>query len=142
MASHSKLTVVKIDTSLGVLTNISTYCNKFSIKRKLDNKDVTCFGATSRAWLPGFADANVDAGGPWTRASDNFFSPIFALFEAGTLVSVSFEYGPEGSDPGDVKYTGEMIMEDCDAPESSIDDPVMWSTTFKVTGGVTVGAYS
>lgn len=141
MAIHSKLTSVKVDTYLGVLTNISAYCNKFSIKRKLDNKDVTTFGAAYRSFLPGFSDATISAGGPWTRASDNFWAPIFAAFEAGSLASLSFQYGPEGADAADTYYYGEMIMEDDDAAESDVDNPVMWSATFRVTGGVSVGTY-
>lgn len=141
MASHSKLAVVKVDNSSGALTDISTYCNQFDIKRKLDQKDVTTFGATSRAWLAGFADADVDLGGPWSRASDNFWSPIIAGFEDGTITSISFEYGPEGADTGDVKYTGELVMSDAPTPMAKVDDPVEWKGSFKVTGGVTVSAY-
>jgi hypothetical protein len=140
MAIHSKLTVVKLDTSGGVLTDISTYCNECSMPRELDLKDVTTFGATSRAWLAGFADGDVKLKGPWTRAADNFFSPIFAAFRAGTLSSVSFEYGPEGSDTGDVKHTAELIMTNYE-PGSSVDDPVEWSADFKVTGDITATTF-
>ena len=34
--THSKLAVVKLDNSSGVLTTISTYCNSCMPKRKLD----------------------------------------------------------------------------------------------------------
>lgn len=139
-AVHSKLTVVKLDTAGGVLTDISTLCNKFDLPETLDLSKTTCFGATSHAYLPGFANAKVSMGGPWSRALDNLMSAIKAAFRAGTLTSVSFEYGPEGSDTGDVKYTGELIMTDY-KKGSSIEDPVDWSAEFQVTGDVTVGAY-
>jgi hypothetical protein len=140
MAIHSKLTVVKLDTSGGVLTDISTFCNACSVPRELDLLDVTTFGATSKAYLSGFADGTVTMGGPWTRALDNHMSPIFAAFKAGTLASVSFEYGPEGADSGDVKYSGELIMTNYE-PGSDVENAVEWSAEFQVTGDITVGTY-
>lgn len=140
MAIHSKLTVVKLDTSGGVLTDISTHCNECQFPRELDLLDVTTFGATSKQYLAGFADSTVTLGGPWTRALDNHMSPIFAAFKAGTLSSVSIEYGPEGADSGDVKYTAELVMTNYE-PGSSVQDPVEWSAEFQVTGDVTVATY-
>lgn len=141
MAIHSKLSVVKLDTSGGVLTDVSTYCNKMEVPRELDLLDVTTFGATDKAYLAGFADATVSMGGPWTRALDNHMSPIFAAFKAGTISSVSFEYGPEGSDTGDVKYTGELVMTSFGGPMADVQNAQEWEAEFQVTGGVTVSAY-
>jgi hypothetical protein len=141
MAIHSKLSVVKLDTSGGVLTDISTYCNKFENPRELDLLDVTTFGATSKAYLSGFADGTVTMGGPWTRALDNHMSPIFAAFKAGTITSVSFEYGPEGSDSGDVKYSGEVILTNYSGPMADVENAQEWEAEFQVTGDVTVGTY-
>ncbi len=142
MAIHSKLSVVKLDTSGGVLTDISIQCNAMEVPRELDLVDVTTFGAGAfRAYITGFADATVTMGGPWTRALDNHMSPIFAAFTAGTLTSVSFEYGPEGSDTGDVKYTGELVMVNYSGPRAEIESAQEWEAEFQVTGGVTVGAY-
>ena len=107
---HSKLTVVKLDTAGGVLTNISAFCNAFQLPEELELLKTTTFGANSNTYLSGFADATVSAGGPWSRELDNHMSPIKAAFRAGTLASVSFEYGPEGSDAGDIKYSGELIL--------------------------------
>lgn len=138
---HSKLSVVKLDTSGGSLTTISTYVNKMSVTRTLDKSKVTTFGATDHSYLSGFADGTVSMGGPWTRALDNHMSPIFAAMKAGTLLTVTFEYGPEGSDSGDVKYTGEIIMDDYSGPEAEIESPQEWTAEFTVSGGVTVTTY-
>ena len=141
MAIHSKLSVVKLDTSGGVLTDISTYCNKFEVPRELDLLDVTTFGATSKQYLTGFADATISAGGPWTRALDNHMSPVFAAFKAGTISSVSFEYGPEGADVGDVKYTGECVMVKYGGASAEVESAQEWEAEFQVTGDVTVTTY-
>jgi hypothetical protein len=141
MAIHSKLSVVKLDTSGGVLTDISTYCNKMEMPRELDLLDVTTFGATDRLYLTGFADATVSMGGPWTRALDNHMAPIFAAFKLGTLVSVTVEYGPEGADTGDVKQTAELVMTKYSGAMADVENAQEWEAEFQVTGGVTVTAY-
>jgi hypothetical protein len=140
--THSKLAVVKLDNAGGTLTTISTYCNSCMPKRKMDLSKVTTFGAgAAHEWLAGFVDGEVELKGPWTRTADNFFSPLFTAFQNGTITSASWEYGPEGTDVGDVKYTAELIFTDYDAPDAKIEDPVEWSATFKITGVCTVGAY-
>ncbi len=140
-AVHSKLSVVKLDTSGGVLTTISTYCNAQEWPRELDLIDVTTFGATDRLYIAGFADATVSMGGPWSRALDNHMSPIFAAFKAGTIDSVSAEYGPEGADVGDVKYTAEVVMVNYSGPRAEVENAQEWEAEFQVTGGVTVATY-
>jgi len=140
MAIHSKETVVKLDTSGGVLTDISTYCNKVELPQELDLKEVTVFGSSSRQWLAGYTDSDGKISGPWTRASDAFFAPIMAAFEAGTLASVSLEYGPEGTTASDRKILGEVILKNYQV-SSDIDSPVMWSADLKVTGGLTRTTY-
>lgn len=137
---HSKLTVFKLDTSGGVLTDISTYLNEVSVPRELDLLKVTTFGATDHAYITGFGDATITVGGPWTRAADNFFAPIFAASKAGTLASSTFEYGPEGADTGDVKQTGECVITNYEV-SSSIEDPIEFTAEFQVTGGITVTTY-
>jgi predicted secreted protein len=140
MAIHSKLTVFKLDNASAALTDISSYCNKVELPTELDLKEVTVFGSTARQWLPGFGDGDIKIGGPWTRAQDSFFTLISAAFQAGTLASVSFEYGPEGADSSDRKLTGEAILTNYQV-SSDVDSPVEWSADLKVTGGITFTTY-
>jgi hypothetical protein len=65
---------------------------------------------------------------------------IYAAFRAGTLASVSFEYGPEGGDSGDVKRSGELIMTSLEGG-SEIEDPASWSAEFRVSGAITDSTY-
>lgn len=139
--AHSKLAVVKLDTSGGVLTNISTYCNKFEGPRELDLQKTTTFGATDHTYITGFGDSKVTIGGPWSREIDNHMSPIYAAFKAGTLASVSVEYGPEGADTGDVKQTAELVMTSYSGANASVENVEEWEAEFQVTGGWTVTAY-
>lgn len=134
----SKLTVVKLDDSGGSLTDISQYVNSVTFSMELEEMETTCFGATSRTFIPGFAAASVSMSGNWDRTFDAFASAIYAAFQAGTLATISFEYHPEGTSAGDRKYTCELVMTTWE-PGSEIDDPVAWSADFRVSGTVTPG---
>ena len=143
MAIHSKLAVVKLGTAATptVVTDISTYCNMAKNPRSMDKSKVTTFGATAHQWLAGFMNGEFEIGGPWTRALDNHMAALFAAFQAGTVTSVNYEYGPEGTDTGDVKYSGALILDDYSGPEAKVEDAEEWTAKFTVTGTVTVGTY-
>jgi hypothetical protein len=55
--------------------------------------------------------------------------------------SLSFEYGPEGSASGRIKYTGECICTSYE-PGSPVGDVVTYSAEYQITGPVTRGTYS
>lgn len=137
---HSKLTVVKLDTAAGVLTDISQYCNSCQLPQELEEVDVSAFGSTSRQFLAGFAGATFSIAGNWDRAHHTMMAAIYAAFRAGTLASVTFEYGPEGADVGDIKQTAEAVMLTYEKG-SELEDPVTWSAEFRVSGIVTDTTY-
>jgi hypothetical protein len=136
---HSKLSVVKLDTAGGVLTDISQYTNSVSFPMGIAEVPTTCFGATAHTYIAGFSESTVSMSGNWDRTFDAMMSAIYAAFQAGTLASVSFEYHPEGTDTGDRKYTCELVMTSWE-PGSEIEDPVTWSAEFRVSGTITPGA--
>ena len=137
---HSKLSVFWLDTSGGVLTDISTYCDEVSMPEELDLVETTTFGATSKTYLVGFADGKITVSGNWDRTIDAMLSSIRAAFRAGTLTSVSFEYGPEGASSGDKKYSGEAVMVNYEK-SSAVKDQVKFSFELQITGAVTDGSY-
>lgn len=141
--THSKLSVVKLDDSVGSLTNISEYCDKCEMPQQLEEADVTTFGPGSyRDFISGFASGKVTLGGPWSRALENFMAPVYAGFKAGTLTSVSFEYGPEGSDSGDIKKTGELTMLDYSGAMADVGAPQKWAASFRIKSpGITDTTY-
>jgi hypothetical protein len=110
LAIHSKLSVFFLDTAGGVLTNISTSVDEVELPEELDLLDVTTFGATSKQYIVGFADAKLSIGGPWDRTTAQMLGALKAAFRDGTLASATFEYGPEGNASGDVRYTGECVL--------------------------------
>jgi hypothetical protein len=137
---HSKLSKVKLDTSGGSLTDISDSVDKCDGDEMLELAETTTFGATSKAYIAGFADGKFSIGGPWSRGQHNHFSALKTAFRDGTITSASFEYGPEGVDSGDIKQSCEVVLVSY-KKTSSIKDPVRWEAEFQITGPVTEGTY-
>jgi hypothetical protein len=135
---HSKLSVVKLDNAAGTLTDISQYTNEVGLPGELEEVETTCFGSTFRTYIAGFASATISLSGNWDRTLDAMMSALFEAHRLQTVLSSSFEYSPEGTQAGDRRYSGELILTSYEV-NSSIDDPVTWSAEFRVSGAWTAG---
>lgn len=140
---HSKLSVFKLDVPGGgspggalVLTDLSTYFDEISLSEEMELVETTTFGSTSKTYLSGFADAKVTGSGNWDRTFAAMIGDLKEAFRDGTIQSATFEYGPEGADAGDIKYTGEVVMVNIEK-NSAVKDQVKFSSEFQVTGPVT-----
>lgn len=124
--------VFKLDNSGGTLTDLSQYITSVSgLPGTADLQDVTTLGSAGRKWVPGLRTAQITLEGIWDPAVDAHFGPL-----VGASATQTFEYGPEGGSAGKVKYTGECRVADYEAP-SSVGEPVSWSATLQVDGGIT-----
>lgn len=137
---HSKLSVVKLDTAGGTLTDISDSCDKCDVPEDLDLVDTTTFGATSKTYLVGFADGKIKIGGQWNRTLHTMLAALKAAFRDGTINSASFEYGPEGTTSGCTKITCEVVMVSY-KKNSAVKNAVQWDSDLQITGAVTETSY-
>jgi hypothetical protein len=137
---HSKLSVVKLDTAAGALTDISDAVDKLNWEQSLEQGDITTFGSSFKQWLPGYSDGKVSMSGPWSRALHVHMTALQDAFIAGTVSAVTLEYGPEGADSGDSKKSSEVIMTSYKT-DSASKDPVKWEAEFMTTGTVTTSTY-
>jgi len=132
---HGKTTVFKVDNSGGTLTDISAYCNNVDFPREVNADETTCFGSNDRTYIVGLRTATISVSGFWDSTLDGVIGQI-----VGTAAG-SFEYGPQGSTAGEIKYTGEAILTSY-GQTSPVDGPASWTAEFQITGGVTRGTYS
>lgn len=137
---HSKLSRFKLDTAAGALTDISDAVDSVDGEETLELSEVTTFGATSKAWLAGFADGKFSASGPWSRTMHSHLAAIKTALRDGTIASSTVEYGPEGTDTGDIKQSCEVILTSF-KKNSKSKDAVKWEAEFQITGPVTEGTY-
>lgn len=137
---HSKLSKIKLDTAGGVLTDISDSVDEVGFPEELELVETTTFGSTSKTYLVGFADGKITLSGNWNRTLHGHLSALKAAFRDGTIASASVEYGPEGTDSGDIKVTCEVVMVNYEKT-SAVKDQVKFSSELQITGAVSETTY-
>ena len=133
---HGKSTVFKVDNNAGSLTDISNTLTDVSFPQSVDTAETSAFGASAKSYVVGLSDATLSVSGNFDATVDAHLAAI-----VGKADSVSFEYGPEGSTAGYVKYTGEALLTSYEK-SGAIGDVVTYSAEFQVTGAITRGTYS
>jgi hypothetical protein len=133
---HGKNASFKVDNSGGSLTNISDTLNSVTFPREIETLETTSFGSSTRSYVVGFSDATISIEGSFDATVDAHLAGIL-----GQEASVSFEYGPEGTTAGQVKYTGEAFMTSYET-SAGVGDIVTYSAEFQVTGAVTRGVFA
>lgn len=132
---HGKDSVFKLDNSGGSLTDISAYVNNVDFPQTADVAETSVLGATNKTYIVGLKDATLSVTGLWDSTADAIFGAV-----VGQSSTLSFEYSPEGTGSGNVKYTGEAICTGY-TKTSAVADVVGYSAEFQVTGAVTRGTH-
>ena len=133
---HGKSTVFKVDNNAGSLTDISNTLTDVSFPQSVDTAETSAFGSSAKSYVVGLTDSTLSISGNFDATVDAHLAAI-----VGKADSVSFEYGPEGSTAGFVKYTGEALLTSYEK-SGAIGDVVTYSAEFQVTGAITRGTYS
>lgn len=133
--THGKDSVIKLDNSSGTLTDISSYVNNVDFPETADVAETTTLGAGNKTYIVGLKDATMSITGLWDSALDAILGAV-----VGQAATLSFEYSPEGTGAGAIKYSGECILTSY-AQSSPVGDVVAYSADFQVTGAVTRGAH-
>ena len=111
---HGKDSKFKLDNSSGSLTDISSYVNNVDFPETADVAETSALGSSNKSFVVGLKDATIGLTGLWDSTADAIFGAV-----VGQSATLSFEYSPEGTASGKVKYTGEAIM-----TNNSISSPV------------------
>jgi len=133
--THGKDSVFKLDDSGGTLTDISSYVNSVDFPETADIAETTVLGDGNKTYIVGLKDATLSISGLWDSTLDGILGAV-----VGQSATLSFEYSPEGTTGGNVKYTGECILTSY-AQSSPVGDVVGYSADFQVTGAVTRGTH-
>ena len=133
---HGKNSQFTIADSGAVVRDISTALNSVTMPRSIETLETTSFGSSSKSYVVGFSDSTISIEGSFDATVDAHLAGIL-----GQEASVSFEYGPEGTTAGLVKYTGESFMTSYET-SAGVGDIVTYSAEFQVTGAITRGAFA
>jgi predicted secreted protein len=138
---HGKNAVLKLDNSAGTLVDLSSYLNEISMPRSIETGETTTFGVNAKTYITGLSDATISLSGNFDSTADAHFSGILSALLTGSIDSVSFEYGKEGSTSGRVKYSGEALLTSYEV-SSPVADVVTFSAELQVTGAITRGTWA
>ena len=133
--THGKDSVFKLDNSGGSLTDISAYINSVDFPETADVAETSVLGASSKSYIVGLKDSTIAIAGLWDSTVDGILGAV-----VGQSATLSFEYSPEGTGSGAIKYTGECILTSY-SQSSPVGDVVSYSADFQVSGDVTRGTH-
>jgi len=132
---HGKDSVFKLDNNSGSLTDISAYVNNVDFPESADVAETTMLGAEAKSYIAGLTDATISLTGMWDSTADAILGVVI-----GKDDTLSYEYSPEGTSSGKVKYTGECIMT-AYSVSSPVGDAVAYSADFQCTSSITRGTH-
>ena len=132
---HGKNSVFKLDNASGSLTDISAFVNNVDFPETADVSETSVLGASAKTYLVGLTDSSLSISGFFDATADAIFGAVI-----GQSATLSFEYSPEGTASGKVKYTGECILTNY-ALSSPVGDAVAYSCDLQVYGAVTRGSH-
>ena len=133
--THGKDSVFKLDNASGSLTDISSFVNNVDFPETADVSETTTLGADNKTYIAGLKDATISLSGLWDATADAIFGAV-----VGQSATLSYEYSPEGTASGKIKYTGEAILTSYSI-SSPVGDAVGYSADLQVSGAVTRGTH-
>jgi len=133
--THGKDSVFKLDNASGSLTDISAFVNNVDFPETADVSETTTLGADNKTYIAGLKDATISLSGLWDATADAIFGAV-----VGQSATLSYEYSPEGTASGKIKYTGEAILTSY-AISSPVGEAVGYSADLQVSGAVTRGSH-
>jgi len=132
---HGKDSVFKLDNASGSLTDISAFINNVDFPETADVAETTVLGKDNKTYIVGLKDATISIGGLFDSTLDAILGVVL-----GQSATLSFEYSPEGTGSGAIKYTGECILTNY-AISSPVGDVVAYSADLQVSDAVTRGTH-
>jgi len=132
---HGKSSVFKLDNASGSLTDISSFVNNVDFPETADVAETSVLGASNKTYIVGLKDATISISGLFDATVDAILGAV-----VGQTATLSYEYSPEGTASGKVKYTGEAILTNY-ALSSPVGDVVAYSADLQCSGAVTRGSH-
>ena len=136
----SKASKFLIDDTGGTQRDLSAYVTEVrGLPGPRNLNEVTALGDSGARFIPGLEDVTITLHGIFdntaTTGPDAVLGPLRSHGSA-----VDFEYGPEGSGSGDVKYSGVCWVLSYEL-RSRVGSRVEWSAALQVEGTVPRGAF-
>jgi len=136
----SKVSKFRIDDTGSVLRDLSPYITDVRGLPGVRNlNEVTALGDSGAKFVPGLEDVTIALSGIFDDTATSGPDAVLGPLRTHTS-AVDFEYGPEGSGTGDVKYSGTCWMLSYEL-RSRVGDKVEWTAALQVEGVVSRGTF-
>ncbi len=136
----SKVSKFSIDDSADLPRDLSAYLTEIrGLPGPRSLNEVTALGDSGAKFIPGLEDVTVNLRGLFDDTATAGPDAVLGPLRTNTT-PVTFEYGPEGTAVGGVKYSGTCWVTLYEL-RSRVGNLVEWLATLQVEGTVTRGAY-
>jgi hypothetical protein len=115
--------------------NISAYTNSVEISSETSTHDVTGFGSDAKAFTPGLNEATMTTEGWYDTTASGGTADVLDTIYAGNA-AVAVQYRPEGAGTGLPNWAFDAVLTSYSLSHA-VDDIVMWSADWQITGDVT-----
>ncbi len=131
----------KLDNAAGSLIDLSTYFKDIQLSNDVETFDVTAFQSSAKDYLVGFTDGKISGNGFSNGTLIAHMLAVQAALSAGTLVSATFNWGPEGTTTGNPKLTGECLVTKFGPNSKAGGAANEFSFEAQITGAITATVY-
>lgn len=132
---HAKSTFVSVDGD-----DISSFTNSSELSYSAETHDITAYGNDAHAYTPGLNDATFSCEGWYdSTASTGTRGTLLATYQGNAAVTVI--HRPEGTGSSLPQNSFSAVMTSY-VETNAVDDIVMWSAEFQVSGDIDTTAQS
>jgi hypothetical protein len=136
----SKVSKFLLDDTGSVQRDLSAYITEVrGLPGTRALNQVTALGDSGARFIPGLEDVTIVLNGMFDDTATSGPDAVMGPLRSHTS-AVDFEYGPEGSGSGDIKYSGTCWLVSYEL-RSRVGSLVEWSATLQVEGTVTRGSF-
>lgn len=127
---------VALDSVAGAVTNLSPYSDNFDWPQSVEQLDVSAFGTSSKAFIPGLTDGdNVSLSGPYDVTLYSQLTGLKAAQAAGSATATII-WGPGGSVAAQAKISAECYVKSVGV-KAGVGGRAEYSASLQITGAVT-----
>jgi len=137
---HGKNAYIQLDNSAGTLTSLTSIANEISYSQSIDTAETSVFGSSAKTYITGQNDATISIKGLFDQTTANTIEGAIDALISGSLTSLKFVFGPQGSTAGNKKITGTAIVTAYDIG-ASVGDVVSLSVELQRTGATTITTF-
>jgi hypothetical protein len=138
---HGKSSAFTITDIGGAERDLSQFCDSVEMPQVVATAETSGMGDSAQEFIPGMAGATISISGSWDNTATTGPDVVLGgLLGAGGVKTdgdaPTFEYGPEGSTNGLIRYTGTAILTGYTV-SSAVGSKVTFTASLLVTGAVT-----